>query len=141
MKHARIENGQVIEIVAPRDDFSLDQMFHPELLSTFCEVPDEADVGWTDTDRGWMAPVEQTKPAAPRLSFAAFLDLFTAPEQMAIVAAARSDDATKLWYDRALGAQLVDLGDERVIAGVQALVGAGVLKAKRATQVLSGKAP
>lgn len=76
-----------------------------------------------------------------KLSFLEFMDLFTEAEQMAIAGAAMADVATKLWYDRAVGAQFIDLGDARLSAGLQALVKAKCITAARRERVLLGVPP
>ncbi|KPH79308.1 hypothetical protein [Bosea vaviloviae] len=78
---------------------------------------------------------------APRLSFLEFMDLFTEAEQLAIAGAAMTNVATKLWYDRAVGAQFIDLADARLTDGLQAMVAAGLLTSARRTRVLKGLAP
>lgn len=78
---------------------------------------------------------------APRFSFLEFMDLFTEAEQLAIAGAAMTDAATKLWYDRAVGAQFIDLTDARLTAGMQAMVTAGLLTSGRRDRVLAGLPP
>lgn len=86
-------------------------------------------------------PSATLEPPAPRLSFLEFMDLFTEAEQLAIAGAAMTDAATKLWYDRAVGAQFIDLADPRLTAGMQATVTAGLLTSARRNRVLKGLAP
>lgn len=76
-----------------------------------------------------------------KMSFLQFMDLFTEAEQLAIAGAAMTDAATKLWYDRAVGAQFIDLGDERLVAGLQKIVDANLLTATRRNRILNGLAP
>ena len=83
---------------------------------------------------------EVTAPA-PRLSFLQFMDLFTETEQLAIAGAAMTDPATKLWYDRAVGAQFIALDDPRLATGLQAFVDAELIDAHRRDQVLQGQPP
>lgn len=86
-------------------------------------------------------PSAAPEPTAPRLSFLEFMDLFTEAEQLAIAGAAMTNVATKLWYDRAVGAQFIDLGDARLTDGLQAMVTAGLLTSARRNRVLKGLTP
>ena len=52
-----------------------------------------------------------------------------------------TDPATKLWYDRAVGAQYIDLSDQRLSIGLQAMVDAQIISAARMERVLQGSAP
>lgn len=71
----------------------------------------------------FVPPRSPSPPAAPppKLSFLAFMDLFTEAEQLAIAGVAMMEVSTKLWYDRAVGAQFIDLADERVAVGLTRL--------------------
>lgn len=74
-------------------------------------------------------------------SWLQFIELFTEAEQLAIVAATMSDPTVKLWYDKAQGANYIDLDDPRVIDGFQALIDRGLLTTVRRDRVLAGLAP
>ena len=76
-----------------------------------------------------------------RFSFLEFMDLFTDPEQIAIVNAAMVNAGVKLWYDKALGASYIDRTDQRTIDGVNALVPAGLITSDRAAAILAGIPP
>ncbi len=78
---------------------------------------------------------------ARTLSFLQFMDLFTPDEQIAIAGAAMTDVSTKLWYDRAVGARFIDLSDERLTAGLQALFDDGLIDIARRDRVLEGLPP
>ncbi|WP_038367823.1 hypothetical protein [Bosea sp. UNC402CLCol] len=78
---------------------------------------------------------------SPRLSFREFIRLFTKDEQLGIAQAAMTDAATKLWYDQAVGAEFIDLGDADLAAGLDALVSAKLITAARKVQVLAGATP
>lgn len=86
-------------------------------------------------------PSAAAPPPSVHLSFLEFMDLFTEAEQIAIAGAAMADVPTKLWYDRAVGAQFIDLADARLTAGLQAMVSAGLLTSARRNRVLKGLAP
>jgi hypothetical protein len=80
-------------------------------------------------------------PTTRQFSFLAFMELFTPAEQLALAGAAMADVAVKLWYDRALGAEYVDLDDSRTIAGVGVMAALGLLTEERASAVLDGVSP
>jgi len=73
---------------------------------------------------------------APRWSSLQFIERFTDAEQLAIVTAAASIPALRLWYDKAMAADEIVADDPRTIAGVQALVDAGLITAERRDQIL-----
>lgn len=75
--------------------------------------------------------------APPRFVPLEFLNLFTEAEQLAVVQASLSNAAVKLWYDRVLAATYITLDDPRVEAGLDALVGAGLLTPERKLAVLA----
>lgn len=61
------------------------------------------------------------------LSSLQFMERFSLSTQLAVVAAAKQNDQVKLWYDKMLAADQIDLTDQRTIDGVNALVAAGVI--------------
>lgn len=67
----------------------------------------------------------------------AFLERFTQQERIAVRRAARADDALEDWLDMLRAAQEVDLDDRRTQAGMQALVDARLLTARRRDEVLA----
>lgn len=73
------------------------------------------------------------------VDFLAFMALFTPAEQAAIV----DSNATpvRLFRLMAAGAGALDLADARVVAGLDALVAAGLISAERKADVLAGRAP
>lgn len=78
-------------------------------------------------------------PAAPAqrvVTSLAFLERFTPEERIAIRRAARLDEGLEDWLDMLRAAQEVDLDDPRTIAGMHAMVGAGLLSAERAVLLL-----
>lgn len=56
-----------------------------------------------------------------------FLDRFPETTQLAVVAAAQSNPAIRLWYDRLLANGSVDLNNPRLIAGLHAMRDAGLV--------------
>lgn len=87
-----------------------------------------------------FGPIPTVASAPLRLSFLQFMDLFTIDEQIALAGAAMTDAATKLWYDRAVGAQFIDFSDLRLAQGLQTLVDSGIITAARRDRVLTGEA-
>jgi len=100
---------------------------------------------WIWAQEAWEVVEIQPEitPVIPpsRLSFLEFMDLFTNEEQLALAGAAMTDAPTKLWYDRAVGAQFIALDDERLAEGLDAMVLADIIPAARKTRVLQGLPP
>lgn len=71
-------------------------------------------------------------------TFSEFIDVFTTAEQTALIGAARSDNTMKLWYDRAVATNSIDLASSTVINGMNAAVAAGLLTEARKTEVIAG---
>lgn len=141
---ARIVDGVVHSFLNLPANMQASDLLPPDDLSSYVEVPDEVEEGWHYDGSTFTKPApspEAIKQQPMKLSFLQFMDLFTGDEQLAIAGAAMTDVPTKLWYDRAVGAQFIDLGDERLAAGIQALVDAKLLTAARRTRVLKGLAP
>lgn len=131
----------VDDVVWELTDIDPADRFHPSM--EWVKADATVEVGWArEKDGRLKAPAQEQAPAtSSRLSFLEFMDLFTEAEQLAIAGAAMTDVATKLWYDRAAGAQFIDLGDERLAAGLQKMVDAKLLTAARRTRVLKGSPP
>lgn len=82
----------------------------------------------------------QAAQAPPQnYSFLQFMALFASAEEAAIVASA--DPQIKLFALMAAGAGALQLNNPEVAAGVNYLVGAGILTSARASAVLAGAAP
>ncbi|NBJ13190.1 hypothetical protein [Microvirga arsenatis] len=89
-----------------------------------------------------LAEADQASdPPKRRFSFLEFMDLFKEPEQLTLVEASMTFPAIKLWYDRAVGAQFIDLDDPRTEAGLQKLVDESLISAERKVSVMAGKGP
>ena len=140
-RFACIQDDVVVYIVELADDIALAEAFHPDFVATLVPAANGAVEGALFKDGKFSAPKPAEIPAPSRLSFLEFMDLFTDDEQLAIAGAAMTDVPTKLWYDRAVGAQFIDLGDERLAAGLQKMVDAKLLTGARRNRVLKGLAP
>ena len=66
-----------------------------------------------------------------------FLDRFTPAEQLTVVQATLQDAQVKLWYDKLLAAEFIDLADPRTEEGIDALIGARLLAAERKAVLMS----
>ena len=81
---------------------------------------------------------ELTRNAAPtRFSSLEFLERFTDAEQLTVVTATLASPAVKLWYDKLLAAEYVDLNDPRTEGGIDALIAAGLITADRKAALLT----
>ena len=101
----------------------------------------------TDTPDAWAAMLAAVTPApfvppAPRRVVTAlgFMERLTQAERIAIRAVARAPggEAIEDWLDMLRAAQEVDLADPRTVAGVAAIVAAGLLTNARAAALLAG---
>lgn len=87
-----------------------------------------------------LLPVVVSPPAQPRpLSVLAFRSRFTDGEKIAIYTAAESSLGVRVWLDDLAAAQgqMVDLNDERIVAGVNAMEFGGMIGAGRAAEILA----
>ena len=66
-----------------------------------------------------------------------YLDLFTEAEQLAVVSATMVSAQVKLWYDKMLAAGFITITDPRTVAGLDALVGAGLMTAERKAAIIT----
>lgn len=84
-----------------------------------------------------LLPEVEPQPALPRtMTPLSFIERFTEDEQLAVVTAAMQAPALRLWYDKLMAAQEVIFNDERLLAGMDALVGAGLISTERKTEIL-----
>jgi hypothetical protein len=67
----------------------------------------------------------------------AFRDRFTAAEELAITTAAMSQPAIRVFLDRSTAAAEINLDDPRIVAGIDALVAAGLLAPARRAAILA----
>lgn len=100
---------------------------HPETL---------AYEAWLEAG-GVPLPPEPAPLVALKLSSLAFLDIFTEAEQIAVAGAAMSNVQAKLWYDRTLAAEYIDISDPRTKGGLEALVSMGLISKERKDQIES----
>ena len=82
--------------------------------------------------RASAAPAQQT-----RFSSLEFLERFTETEQLAVVSATLGSAQVKLWYDKLLAAEYVDLNDPRTEGGIDALIAAGLITADRKAALMT----
>lgn len=66
-----------------------------------------------------------------------FFELFTSDEQISVVERTLTSATIKLWYDKMLAADYINLADERTIAGLNALVAADLITEARKNQILA----
>lgn len=97
--------------------------------------------GDTYRDGALLSPSAAAEAAKRRFTFLEFMDLFTEGEQLALAAAAMQSPQVKLWYDRAVGAEYVNLEDPRTVAGLDVMRGLGLLTHDRMLAVLAGMRP
>lgn len=107
----------------------------PPESSSFSSVCDD----WLDplNNINPYAGVYYTPKPSTQFSSLAFLDRFTQAEQLSVVQATMVSAEVKLWYDRLLAADFVDLEDPRTEAGVDALIMAGLLDPSRKLEILT----
>lgn len=97
-------------------------------------------------NRGLLTPLRDLLDPPPppepcymkRISSNVFLDLFTKEERDAIYQGAMTNIDLQQWKDRAIGADYVDLEDEKVISGLVLLEQAGFLTSERREKILEG---
>ena len=83
----------------------------------------------------------ETELAKRVLSFIEFLDLFTPAEQLLMMQARNDFTNFKLWYDKSIAVQFIDLDDPRTNTRLQLLVDATLITAERKAAVMAGEAP
>jgi hypothetical protein len=66
-----------------------------------------------------------------------FIDRFTEAEQLAITTAAMGNAAVNLWLMKCMGATSIDPSDPRTVAGMNALVAAGLITPQRRDEILN----
>ena len=96
--------------------------------------------GWTYTGAVFVAPAPVVPPPVT-LTPLMFMALLTPAEETAIATAALQNASVLLWLVKTSGASYVSLGDPATIAGVDAMVAAGLITAARAAQILANQAP
>lgn len=132
--YAQIIDGVVANVAIWTDDA-------PDGWIPIDALPERPGPGWGYGGGKFTAPPAEPVLPKRQFSFLEFMDLFTDAEQLSIAGAAMTDAPTKLWYDRAVGAQYISLDDPRVGAGLQAMVDGSVITAARRDRALQGLAP
>lgn len=88
-----------------------------------------------------VEPLPPEPVVYPQFTALEVLDLFTEPEQLAIVGATMSVPAVKLWYDRLIAATYVTYEDPRTEGGLAALVDAELLTPQRKAEIVAAMQP
>lgn len=141
MKYVRVVDGRVVDIFNSTKAVEWGDEVYAALWVAKSDKT-EVEIGWVVDGQKFRAPdIDEVLAPDVRLSFLEFMDLFTEDEQLAIASAAMTDVATKLWYDRAVGAQFINLEDPRLEAGFQVLVNRQLVTAERRDRVLKGLPP
>lgn len=140
---ALVQNGVVVEVLMTSADIS--KAFPAGMLWIDASAVSPAPVGgWTYTSGSFAPPVAKL-PAAPvpvtQLTPLQFMALLEPSEETAIATAALSNAAILLWLVKTSGASYISLTDPQTVAGVNAMVTAGLLTQARATAILAGQAP
>lgn len=55
-KMARIIDGRVDEIIVPIEGFTIEECFHPDVLTQYVSVADDVQPGWILTENGIVDP-------------------------------------------------------------------------------------
>lgn len=127
MAIAKIEGGVVVQM-------DLTTNTAPE---GWVEAPANIVCGMLYADGAFTNP-PPPPPLPPSWPSLDFMERFTDAEQLAIVTATLANPAVKLWYDKAMAAGTVRADDPRTIAGMSALVDAGLISAARRDEILGG---
>jgi len=101
------------------------------------ECPDHIGIGHNINDPApepFIDPVP-TQPV-PKCTPLQFIEKFTDAEQLAIVTAAMSSPALRLWYDKLMASQEVVFSDPRMSSGMEALVTFGLISEARSEEIL-----
>jgi hypothetical protein len=90
-----------------------------------------------DARQVWQFPGWSAAPPWSEIAPLAFIARFTAPERAAVRAAAAASADLADWLDRARFARVIDLAADETIAGMAALVAAGLLTGGRRDAILA----
>lgn len=74
----------------------------------------------------------------PRISKLQYMERFTEQEMATIFSAAKTSPAVEVWLEKFRLSEFIDLSDERIKLGLQALENAGILAAGRSMEILNG---
>lgn len=131
MKYVFISGGVVSDITQVEPS----TVFAPAYASQFIEAPDEVQGGWRYDGQFFTAPPPPA-PIFPRFVGNEKLDLFTLPEQLAVVAATMTDPVIKLTYDRLINAAYLSYEDPEVEQGLTKLLSRGLITAGRKAEIV-----
>lgn len=82
-------------------------------------------------------PVEPPPVKAPIITKVAMISRFTPQEYVGIIAETKIDAEVQAWYDLFQAATVVDLSDQRTVAGINAFVPKSLLTQARADAILT----
>lgn len=129
MKYGIIDGGVVTK--------TLKASYEPS--SPWVSIPDEVEAGWLFDGTNYTAPAPVTPPThRTRLTRLEFRNLFTQAEKQALYTAAQSSIDVQIFLDDLNAAQYVETTDPVTVAGLGALVSAGLLTQARADEILLG---
>lgn len=99
------------------------------------QTPKPGLIQITQEEMEQLTTAPEPDPQYKRFTPLEVLDLFTEPEQLAIVTVTQSSPQVKLWYDRLIAATYVTYEDPRTAAGIQQLEDAGLISPERADTI------
>lgn len=116
----------------PQDAIEIDYVLYVEVVN---DRPANKTVVAGPGGLPILADIPATVPAS--CTSLEYLDRFTQAEQESVVTAGMTNAAVRLWYDKLIAAQEVVFADQRVSAGLDALISAGLLAADRKAVLLT----
>jgi hypothetical protein len=128
MKRWAMININTVTFVTEQDD-------QPIVSGVWVECPPNVGPGWTYDGTNFNEPVPVTLP--PVITKVAMISRFTPDEYVGIVGATKTDVEVQAWYDLFQAANVVDLSDQRTIAGINSFVGKNLLTQARADAILT----
>lgn len=144
-KYAYVVDGVAQDVVSPPDGFSIDDCFHPDLISSFIEVPDEVVKGSKLKSGKWSIPKEDPTPSPPPVTYPVvtpetFLMFFTSAERIAIKRLVPTDEVIDDWWSIVNNPKLteVDLNLESAREAIDYLITLGILTEARKAEILAG---
>jgi len=87
----------------------------------------------------YVGPNPEDAPPPPTwvITKVAMISRFTPQEYVGIVGATKTDVEVQAWYDLFQAASIVNLKDQRTIAGINSFVGKNLLTQSRADEILN----
>ena len=131
MKYVFIDNGVVADLTRI-DPFLI---FSSDYAARFIDAPDEVEGGWLYDGQFFTSPPPPA-PIFPRFVGNEKLDLFTPPEQLAVVTATMTDPVIKLTYDRLINAAYLSYEDPEVELGLTMLQSRGLITPDRKAEIV-----